>query len=170
MKRDPLRQLERLRQMRQDRATAELSSRSDELRRAEIAAAQAEAKVGEQAASARREEHAMLAELSGRQITRGALFRLQGKIEAFAAEQGRLAETAAELSGAAEECAERKEAARKVWLARQKAMQKIDLLVKNTAKRLGRRAIMLGEAADEDAQTLASAQLRVRKIGGDDGR
>lgn len=170
MKRDPLRQLERLRRMRQDRATAELSSRSEELRQAEIASAQAEAKVGEQAASARRDERAMLAELSGRQITRGALFRLQGKIEAFAAEQKRLTEISTELSGAAEECAERKEAARKVWLVRQKAMQKIDLLAKSMAKRLGRRAVMLSEAADEDAQTLASSQLPVRKIGSDNGR
>lgn len=158
MKRDPLRQLERLRQMREERAATELARRSDLLRKAQASLAEATEAVTEQAVHARREEWKMLADLAGQSITLGGLFRVHSKLDAFAAEHAQLANVASEREDTAKTCADQKQTARKTWRDKRKAVTRIDTLVKAWLKRQERRALALSEAAEEDRPSSAPAQ------------
>lgn len=157
MKRDPFRQLERIRKMREERAASELSRRADALRRAQAELADAKDAASQQAESAMREEHAMLQQLAGHRIERGELFRLHGKLDGFAAKRAELKAHEAELEASAKERARQKDEARSAWLLRQRAAAKIAALGEAWQKRVARRELSLGEVAAEDA-TPAAAQ------------
>jgi hypothetical protein len=158
MKPEALRQLERLRRMREERAAAELARRSVRLRRAEEELAEADRAVAEQRASAQAQEHAMLEELTGRPLSRGELFAVHGKLDGLEAEHARLKAIQGERGREAEARKTERAEARDAWLAKDRAVTKIEHLAKELGKRGARRELALGEAAEEDQPSSMAAR------------